>query len=59
MCGRITQKSGELPGLVTVTGVGDSRLRTRSRAQSVSFAPRAAFSYLPLLQPELIDFVCS
>ena len=27
MCGRVTQKSGELPGLVTVTGYGDSRVK--------------------------------
>ena len=27
MCGRITQRSGELPGLVTVEGYGDSRVK--------------------------------
>ena len=27
MCGRITQGSGELPGLVTVEGYGDSRVK--------------------------------
>jgi len=27
MCGRITQKTGELPGLVTVMGAGDSRVK--------------------------------
>ena len=26
MCGRITQRSGELPGLVTIEGYGDSRV---------------------------------
>ena len=30
MCGRITQRSGELPGLVTVEGYGDSRVKTRA-----------------------------
>ena len=27
MCGRVTQRSGELPGLVTVDGFGDSRVK--------------------------------
>ena len=29
MCGRITQRSGELPGLVTVEGYGTAGSRTR------------------------------
>ena len=27
MCGRITQRRGELPGLVTVEGYGDNRVK--------------------------------
>ena len=37
MCVRITQRSGELPGLVTVEGYGDRRVRDPSASPSQNF----------------------